>query len=126
LIPFQQEDYYNYLLCMLDGPGSEKQEQPSSGKRSKSAVPSPRGKGTGEPSEGLVKTVKQLQSDVDKLKYAEHKKRELSRVVKERQKAEEELRSWLTGGTSSRRSTPNARERYREVCDADVQGDTVC
>jgi len=92
---------------MPDGLGAAKQKPTgdrSSSPRTKSPIVSPRRESSGETNQGLSRTVRQLQSEVDKLKYAEHKRRELARVVKERRKAEEELQKWLEGGGSRRSS----------------------
>lgn len=102
---------------MPDGPSAKKQEPTGdcSSKRSKSATVSPRREVPGELSQGLAKTVKQLQSDVDKLKYAEHKRRELSRAIKERKAAEEELQAWIGGKPPSRGGTPVNARRLEQI-----------
>lgn len=105
---------------MPNGPCEKGSEPVGSGEGSKPRVVSPRGKVSGESCQGLVKTVKQLQSDVDKLKYAEHKKRELARAIKEREETEEELKAWIAGAGSSRRGTPGNRERHGKDSDVDV------
>lgn len=84
-----------YLLihttCMQDGDGGGKQKTSPSSKGRSGTHPSSSASDaiatcSGEKLEVLVK---RLQSDVDKLKHIEHKRRELAQAVTERRKAEE-------------------------------------
>lgn len=105
---FTEEAILLHKSCALDGPCGEIKEQPSCNKGGKSPAARPGSPLSGESVQGLAKSVKQLQSEVDKLKYAEHKRRELARAVKERQKAEEELKEWLShGGRGTSRGHPS-------------------
>lgn len=96
--PFDQEERVLYSLCM-HGSGAEEPEQADRKKKSGSRSPrdsGDRSEAVTPPVQGLVQLVRHLQSEVDKLKYAEHRRRELERAVKERKEAEAKLKEWFT------------------------------